>query len=181
MVDSAKMIRYNKIITRTRRVLIIKNIKEMLIMTKLIPINHKNHLPLIGPSFGIWSNRVDRFLEQSFVSDRQLVNTTFKVDIEETEVAYLIEAELPGFQKDEVALTIDDHENLLISVKHQEKEANNGRHYICKERGIRATSRRIGLVGAKLDEITAKMENGVLFITVPKDEQASNYRKIAID
>lgn len=150
-------------------------------MTKFIPINYKTSLTPIGSSFGIWPSMIDRYVNQPFVSDSQFMNATFKVNIEETEKTYLIEAEMPGIHKEEVVLNIDENDNLLISVKSQEKEANNERHYIYKERGIRAMSRRIGLVDAKLDEIRAKLENGILFITVPKKTQVTNRRQIDIE
>jgi len=42
-------------------------------------------------------------------------------------------------------------------------------------------SRRVRLANAKLDEAKAKLEDGVLTITIPKDEQAINSRKINIE
>jgi len=42
-------------------------------------------------------------------------------------------------------------------------------------------SRGVRLVGAKLDEISAKLEDGVLRVTVPKEVKVNNSRKITIE
>ena len=42
-------------------------------------------------------------------------------------------------------------------------------------------SRRVRLVGAKLDEISAKLEDGVLRVTIPKEDKVDKSRKIAIE
>jgi HSP20 family protein len=42
-------------------------------------------------------------------------------------------------------------------------------------------SRRVRLAGAKLDEIKAKLDDGVLTVTIPKDIKASSSRKIDIE
>jgi HSP20 family molecular chaperone IbpA len=42
-------------------------------------------------------------------------------------------------------------------------------------------SRRVRLANAKLDEIKAKLEEGILTVTIPKYEKAASSRKIEIE
>jgi len=77
-------------------------------------------------------------------------------------------------------LNIDD-ENLCISVNRTEEVNQEGRNYIHRERRVSSMSRRVRLSGAKLADIKARLDEGVLIITVPKEEIASSPRKIDIE
>jgi len=102
----------------------------------------------------------DNMLQQS----RSLVRDTFKIDIEETETEYRVEAELPGIRKDEIGLSVEE-ENLCISVNRSEEVKNEGKNYIHRERRSSSMSRRVRLAGAKPDEIKAKLDEGILTVT----------------
>ena len=148
-------------------------------MTKLVPFNRKNNLTQVN-SFGDLQNMLDSFFSQSPLAERSLMNDTFKLDIEETENEYLIEAEMPGIAKDEIDLSMDG-DNLTITVNREEEVDNSERNYIHKERRVSSMRRSIRLIDVKLDDIKAKIDNGILHITVPKNEQVANNRKIAIE
>ena len=145
----------------------------------LVPFNRKNILVNAGSNLGDWQSMLDNIFNIPHVSGRQN-NNTFKIDIEETETSYFIDAELPGVAKDEIDLSIED-DNLAISVNRQEEVENNDRNYIHKERRNCSMRRCIRLVDAHFDAITAKVEDGILRITVPKNEHVGNNRKIAIE
>jgi len=145
----------------------------------LVPFDRKNSLTNVGSNFGELQNVLDSFFSSPPVSERQLANDTFKIDIEETETSYLIDAELPGIEKEEIDLSIEN-DNLAITVNIQEDVDNSDKNYIHKERKVQSMSRSVRLVNTHLDAITAKTENGILRITVPKNEQG-NSRKISIE
>jgi HSP20 family protein len=153
----------------------------MLIMTRLIPVNRKNQLTPINSAFGEWQNMVDSFFSHPFLSsERSLMSDTFKLDIEETETEYLIEAEMPGIAKDEIDISMDgDH--LTIAVNREEEADNRQKNYIHKERRVSSVRRSIRLTDVKMEDIKAKVDNGILHITIPKNEQVINQRKIAIE
>ena len=138
-----------------------------------------------GTGFEDFYNMLDDFFSGGFPSSRSLLTDTFKIDIEERENEYLIEAELPGIKKEEIDLNIED-DNLCISVNRVEetnsdgKGEKNGKNYIHRERRSTSMSRRVRLANAKLDEITAKLDNGVLTVSIPKDVKANTSRKIDI-
>jgi HSP20 family protein len=92
------------------------------------------------------------------------------VDVEETEEAWIVEAELPGVDRKDVTVELRDSE-LAISGEIKERE----RKGILRRR-TRRTGRfdyRVTLPGqADSEQIEAKLHDGVLTVRVPKTEQA---------
>jgi len=150
-------------------------------MTGLIPFNRRNNgLTRTGTGFDDFYNMLDDFFNDNWLSDRNLLRDTFKIDIEETDNEYRIEAELPGVRKEEIDLDIEEN-NLCISVNRAEEVNKDGKNYIHRERRISSMSRRVRLANAKLNEAKAQLEEGLLTITIPKDEKSITSRKIDIE
>jgi HSP20 family protein len=149
-------------------------------MARLVPFNRKNNLSTTNTGFDDFFNTLDDFFTDSWLPSRSLSRDTFKIDIEETDSAYLVEAELPGVKKEELELNADQ-ESLCISVNRAQQVNKDGKNYIHRERHASSMSRRIRLVDANLDGIKAKLNDGVLRVTIPKDEKANSLRKIDID
>ena len=150
-------------------------------MAGLIPFNLKNNnLARTNAGYEDFYNMLDDFFSDGLPRGRSLLKDTFKIDIEETDKEYRVEAELPGVKKEEINLGIED-ENLCISVKHSEEVNKEGKNYIHKERRSSSMSRRVMLANAKLDDIKAKLEEGILTVTIPKAEKLPGTRKIEIE
>jgi HSP20 family protein len=150
-------------------------------MAGLIPFNRRNaELARTGTGFEDFYNMLDDFFSDNWLSGRNLSKDTFKIDISEADDGYHIEAELPGVKKEEISLGIED-ENLLISVNRAEETNDEGKNFIHRERRTSSMSRRIRLAGADPDSITAKLEDGVLNITIPKSEPVNTTRTIEIE
>ena len=104
-------------------------------------------------------------------------------DLSETDDAYVVKAELPGVNKDQVNIQLQDRE-LVISgeVPEPEPESGNG-NGSRRHRSSRRTGRfelRIYLPGdVNADAVTAQLSDGILTITVPKSE-ATTPRKVEI-
>ncbi|KAI3667708.1 hypothetical protein L6452_42777 [Arctium lappa] len=98
-----------------------------------------------------------------------LVNT--RVDWKETPEAHVFKADLPGIKKEEVKVEVEDGRVLQISgERNVEKEDKNDTWHRV-ERSSGKFTRRFRLPeNAKMDQVKAAMENGVLTITVPKEE-----------
>ena len=97
----------------------------------------------------------------------------FSTDIRDEGSHYLLEAELPGFQKEDIDLT--------ISASHQENSEETRDNYLCRERRSGSFSRSFSLEGIQEDGITAAYQNGVLELTLPKRQEVlPQSRKIAI-
>jgi len=150
-------------------------------MAGLIPFNRRDgSFMRAGAGFDDFYNMLDDFFNDSIMSGRNLLRDTFKIDIVEADNEYLIEAELPGVKKDEIDLSID-HDNLCISVNRTEEINQDNKNYIHRERRASSMSRRVRLADAKLSDIKAKLDDGVLVVTIPKEEKADSPQKIAID
>ncbi|MCL2500192.1 MAG: Hsp20/alpha crystallin family protein [Defluviitaleaceae bacterium] len=151
-------------------------------MAGLIPLNRRgNHLMRTSTGFNDFYNMLDDFFSDNWLQqNRSLSRDTFKIDIEETETEYLIEAELPGIKKDDITLNIED-DNLSISVTRTEEVNNEGKNYIHRERRASSMSRRVRLANAKLDNIKAKLDEGILTVTIPKQNKEETIRKINIE
>ncbi|XP_019199582.1 PREDICTED: 18.2 kDa class I heat shock protein-like [Ipomoea nil] len=95
-----------------------------------------------------------------------------RIDWKETPEAHIFKADLPGVKKEEVKVEVEDGRVLQITgERSKEKEDKNDKwHRI--ERSIGKFFRRFRLPeNAKMDEVKAGMENGVLTVTVPKIEE----------
>jgi len=149
-------------------------------MAGLIPFNIRRNTDLARSSTDLYNMLDDFFNDGLMPGNRNLLKDTFKLDIEETEKEYLIEAELPGVKKEEIGLDVED-DNLCISVNRTEEDNKDGKNYIHRERRVTSMSRRVRLANVNLDEIKAKLDDGVLTVTIPKDEKTSTSRKINIE
>ena len=86
----------------------------------------------------------------------------------ETDNEYLVSAELPGVNKNDISL---DYKNntLTISAKREEVHDESKDSYIRKERSYGQFSRSFYFDNVKQDKIRAKFENGELKIILPKE------------
>ncbi|GIN58979.1 heat-shock protein [Lederbergia ruris] len=154
-------------------------------MAGLIPFNRKNR-NVVGAKNPF--NMIDDFFDEAF-SDfpfirRNFVMDHFKVDVRETDNEYLIEAELPGIKKEDIDISFNDDGRLSIAVNRNEsiEEKDEDNTYIHKERRYGSMQRSLYLENAKPDEISAKMQDGLLKIIVAKEQTDNkNTRKVEIE
>lgn len=136
----------------------------------------KNYLVGRNGGLSLFDDAFDGFFRPFFYGERF---DCIKTDIRETDQAFVIEAEMPGFAKEDISLSIENG-YLNIGAKKSEKDEGKQR-YICKERSLSCSrSYYVGEVdesGAK-----AKYENGVLTVAVPKiQEKLPEKKSIAIE
>lgn len=127
------------------------------------------------------SNLFDEF-ERSFFPTERYHSPAFRTDIQDKGDHYLLQADLPGFQKENIDLDVKDG-MLTISAKQDEarEEKNEDGKYLCRERRYGSFSRSFDISGIQEDAIAAAYDNGVLKLTLPKVIDAEpQSRKIAI-
>ncbi|KAL0452787.1 UNVERIFIED_CONTAM: class I heat shock protein [Sesamum latifolium] len=94
-----------------------------------------------------------------------------RIDWKETPEAHVFKVDVPGLKKEEVKVEVEDGTILQISGERskEQEEKNDKWHRV--ERSSGKFLRRFRLPeNAKLDQVKAGMENGVLTVTVPKEE-----------
>ncbi|KAL1542129.1 hypothetical protein AAHA92_26264 [Salvia divinorum] len=93
-----------------------------------------------------------------------------RLDWMEAAGAHVFKVDVPGFKKEEVKVEVEDGGILQISAERSKEEEEESEKWHCKERSS-GILRRLRLPeSADLDEMKASMENGVLTVTVPKEE-----------
>jgi HSP20 family protein len=104
------------------------------------------------------------------------------LEMRETKKAYKLTAELPGIDPEAVEVSVDNGMLRIAGEKNEEREEDE-QGYRISERSYGAFERIVSLPdGADAEKIKARCRNGVLTITIPKDEKAvAKSRKIAIE
>ncbi|CAL5213334.1 unnamed protein product [Lathyrus oleraceus] len=94
-----------------------------------------------------------------------------RVDWKETPEAHVFKADLPGLKKEEVKVEVEDDRVLQISGERSVEKEDKNDEWHRVERSSGKFLRRFRLPeNAKMDKVKASMENGVLTVTVPKEE-----------
>ena len=96
-----------------------------------------------------------------------------KTDVHETEDSYELAIDLPGFKKEEINVDLKDGYLTVSAEKGLDKDEEDKKgKYIRKERYAGALSRTFYL-GEEIreEEIKAKFENGILSVSIPKEEE----------
>jgi HSP20 family protein len=94
----------------------------------------------------------------------------FRADISETDKEFVVEAELPGFDKKDITVDLKD-DYLTLSAKKENEKETKGRNYLRKERNYGEFVRSFYVEGIRNEGISAKYENGILTVTLPKAEK----------
>jgi len=134
----------------------------------------------------LWSNNdifdeMDNLFNDGFFGGRcpapraakQLDSTTgfMKTDVIEKDDCYQLEAELPGFNKEDINIDLKN-DTLTISASHNENkdEKDENGKYIRRERRSSSYQRSFHVEGLKPEDVIAQYKNGVLTVNLPKKE-----------
>jgi HSP20 family protein len=137
------------------------------------PVNYVSREPL--------ARLFDTFFTQDLQGNEEVSNRAWipPVDIQETEDAYRLTAELPGLTKDDINITLENNVLRLTGERKLEKDVKK-ESYQRVERTYGTFARSFSLPHqVDGDKVEAAFKDGVLTITVPKAEQAKP-RKISI-
>ncbi len=132
-------------------------------MFELIPFDrHIRNVPAYDPF------RAFDELERSFFGSGDMVSA-FKTDVTDTGDAFKLEAELPGFKKEDIKL---DVENDCLTISAERKLDNDEKdkkgNFIKRERFYGSYRRSFDVSGINVDGIEAEYTDGVLTLNMPK-------------
>ena len=94
-----------------------------------------------------------------------------KVDVKDEGDRYTLEADMPGVSKDNLKVEVANG-TLTISADYDEKKEEKGEDdkYVYRERRCGSMRRSFNVEGIREDDITAEFKDGVLKLTLPKQE-----------
>ena len=98
-----------------------------------------------------------------------------KMNVTESDKDYELELCVPGLSKEDLNLSIDSDNNLVVEMvqKEEKKEEKKDRHFLRHEFKELQFKQLLSLPeNVKKDEISAKVEHGILRITLPKFTEA---------
>ena len=105
-----------------------------------------------------------------------------RTDISDRGDSFVLEADLPGFKKEDIRLHLDGDTLTIQAERHSDHEDQDKKgKYVCCERSYGSYSRSFDVSGIRTDGITASYEGGVLDLKLPKKTaEVSTARQIDI-
>ncbi len=124
----------------------------------MIP-RRKNEFDLLGEMF-----------EDPFFTEHE--SKIMKTDIKEKKDKYLIDVELPGYEKENIKIDVEDGYLTVHAEIDSNKEEKEEGKFVRRERYVGSCSRSF-YVGTEIqaEDIKASFKNGMLKIEVPKKEE----------
>lgn len=99
---------------------------------------------------------------------------TPRVDVAEHDERFEVTVDLPGFDREDISVRVTDSQ-LHIRAEQEESEPEAELEYLRRERHHRTMTRTVQLPQAvDEDAVTAAYENGVLSVTLPKQEPSES-------
>ena len=108
--------------------------------------------------------------------DRQLYGRHFaremKTDVHEHDDKYELDIDLPGFKKDEIKLSLENGYLSVSAAKGLDKEEKDKKGKLIRQERYAGAMQRSFYVGdaVKQEDVKAKFEDGVLKLSIPKNE-----------
>ena len=122
------------------------------------------------------SNRVSAYdpfrmldeMERSFFGGNNHPATSmFRTDVIDTGDAFVLDAELPGFKKEDIKIDVEN-DCLTISAERKVDEDEKQKNFIKRERFYGSFSRSFDVSGVNIEGIEAAYTDGILKLTMPK-------------
>ena len=111
----------------------------------------------------------DDFFRDGFFTGKDKTLNLMKTDIRETENSYVLDVDLPGYNKEDIKIDVTDGYLTINAKTNKEVNEDNKHNYVRRERFTGEVSRSF-YVGEEVenDKIKASFKNGILTLEVPK-------------
>lgn len=125
--------------------------------------NNSNNNPL-----DFFGDAFDDFFRPLFYDEKF---DSMKTDIKETANAYELDVEMPGFNKEDISIDVDNGYMTIRAEKKEKEESGKEEHrYVRKERSV-SCQRSYYIGDTEESDIKAKYDKGILTVTLPKKEE----------
>lgn len=109
---------------------------------------------------------------KDFLSHTGTKLSDFQIDVQDLGDAYLLEADLPGFEKQDIKLELHDHRLTIRAERRASSETKDAKgSYLRQERTYGSFTRSFDIREIDEANIKAAYENGVLKLTLPKQQE----------
>lgn len=111
----------------------------------------------------------NRFMMRPLLREGTQIEPQIKMDVKEADGMFVVNAEIPGVNKDDIHVTVEGNRVSISAEVKQEKETKEGERVIRCERSYGMASRSFTLADeVDQSKVQAKYNNGVLELTLPK-------------
>ena len=123
-----------------------------------------------------------RFYLDNFFDDLldERRNNAMKCDIYEKDNKYHVEMDIPGFNKEDISIDINDGYLTVEATKGEDREEKD-KNYIRRERTYGQIKRQFYVGNVDTEKTKAEFNNGTLKIVIPKVEEKETKKLINID
>ena len=144
-------------------------------MFELIPFDRRNHRVSVYDPFRAFDE-----MERAFFGSQQPAVLSFRTDVTDTGEAYKLEAELPGFKKEDIKVDLKDGYLTVTAQKNLDKEEHKGKRILRQERYSGSCTRSFYIGDVKAEDVKGKYDAGVLTLEFPKEDQRKLEEKRSI-
>lgn len=134
------------------------------------------------------TNRQQNFIPAMFNEFFNNTNNTQSplTNIADSKECVELEICVPGLSKEQLSLTLDEKNNLVVEFKEEKQEQTKEERIYIRRQFSKRAFKQTFILSERInrEKITAKVENGILLITLPKiteEEMIKNTKTIAIN
>ncbi len=134
---------------------------------RIVPYRRNNEIRPMSNMLSLFDDFFNHVFEEESSDDKF---RAMAMDITEHDKDYSIVANLPGFKKDNVKISVHDNQLMIEAQCDEKHEEDKGTVYRCER--YSGSYRRSLMLPENVDpnSISAKMEDGVLTLVIPKKE-----------
>jgi len=141
-------------------------IRDLMTWRGTLPFTKFTRLPNFDDVF--------EFLNSSPVDSQNL-----PVDVEETDKEFIVTMDMPGVNKNDLCITVEDG-TMIVSCQREEQKSEECKNFLRKERQVGKLSRSFKLPNIEERLIDASLKNGVLTLTMNKLAEENKKIKVNI-
>ena len=144
-------------------------------------------VPNFSKEFGTFKTPLfEELMKAAFDEDAKVfkkevfMGCTLRSDIQETDTSFIVDVEIPGFNKEDLVIEVED-DILIISAETKKETDETEKNYIRKERYSGKFTRSFRFENVDADAVTAKYDKGILTVILPKIQKSASKKGIKID
>ena len=123
-----------------------------------------------------WFDVFDNF-EKKFLGNTNANLPAFRTDIRDLGDKFVLEAELPGFRKEDISLDVKEGILTITATHNDAQEKKDDKTYVRRERRYGSFSRAFDISGIEESAVSAQYDSGILTLTLLKQQPAQPVRR----